>query len=74
MLQEAQKQAGSLMAQLGYDIQQSQMKAVPEFGLPALSFPSQRRQQMDTSEEQQHTENDDLDMPVQGESNQYVLH
>ena len=63
MLQEAQKQAGSLMAQLGYDIQQSQMKAVPEFGLPALSFPSQRRQQRDTSKEQH-----------QDESNEYVLH
>lgn len=45
MLQEAQKQAGPLMAQLGYDIEQSQLKAVPEFGLPALSFPSRRRQE-----------------------------
>ena len=45
MLQEGQKQAGSLMARLGYDIEQKEMKAVPEFGLPALSFPSRRRQQ-----------------------------
>lgn len=45
MLQEAQKTAGPLMARLGYDIEQSRMAAVPEFGLPALSFPSGRRQQ-----------------------------
>lgn len=39
MLKEGEKQANALMERLGYDIGQTGMKAVPEFGLPELPFP-----------------------------------
>ena len=42
MLAEANKQASELMARLGYDIDQSELKAVPEFDLPQLAFPKRR--------------------------------
>ena len=61
MLQEARKQAGTLMAKLGYDLEQTQLKAVPEFGLPALTFPSQRRQQRERHGLLQGHNDDDLD-------------
>lgn len=68
MLQEAQKQAGPLMAQLGYDIEQSQLKAVPEFGLPAYSFPSRRRQQRETNEQWQRPHDSDFEIVLQDSS------
>lgn len=73
MLQEARKQAGPLMAQLGYDLEQTQLKAVPEFGLPALPFPSQRRQQRETHGLLQGQNDDDLDALRGDTANEYGL-
>jgi hypothetical protein len=73
MLQEAQKQAGPLMAQLGYDIEQSQLMAIPELGLPALSFPSRRRQQSETKDRWQQPHENDFEVLLQ-DSSRYGLH